>query len=487
MSPILQQAWLIFRKDLRYLGREITVYLGLVFVACWTGLYFNVTYDTVLVMLGAAYLISRLIHGDAPAGTRQFWITRPYRRSSLLAAKLFFVVVVVDLPILFAQWLILAVNHFSFGATWVGLIWEQFLWFFGLSLPLAALAAMNTGMVQFVGSSLAAAGIMIAATWSVRRDLGSMEWIRDSLLLLGLMIASSIVIYLQYKKRNTRGSIFVLACLSGICLPASVFLPWTAAFAIQQRFSPQAFDASKVQVSLDPERVKLAIAMTRMREVQIAVPLVLEGFDSGAKAEGFELSIQASDGRAEPVEVTDVLPKRAEGNRNITVNGKLNREFFDDARNRPITLRGSLYFTVFGNRQSPKVYRDWSNSPVAITDRLRCSAGPYGLICESPFRWPRQSVRIVAWNAGIPVQNAISYSPFPGQLRFFPFAQHGVPFRAPGADTDREPEFLIEIAEPIAYVRREFAISGVRLTDIAVPWRSEKVIRDGKMSFANEY
>src|SRR5690348_3994597 len=92
----MRQALHIFRKDARYLWPEICLILALVTVFGWS----NPDAIELLVFTATAYLIARLIHAEALPGDRQFWITRPYRWQSLLGAKLLFVLVFVNLPIM---------------------------------------------------------------------------------------------------------------------------------------------------------------------------------------------------------------------------------------------------------------------------------------------------------------------------------------------------------------------------------------------------
>src|SRR6266536_3025901 len=105
----MRQALHIFGKDVRYLWREICLVLGLAAIFAWT----NPWWMTILLLAAMSYLIARLIHAEAIPGDRQFWITRPYRWKSLLAAKLLFMLTFVNLPILLAQFGIVAAGGFS--------------------------------------------------------------------------------------------------------------------------------------------------------------------------------------------------------------------------------------------------------------------------------------------------------------------------------------------------------------------------------------
>jgi hypothetical protein len=45
----------------------------------------------------------------------------------------------------------------------------------------------------------------------------------------------------------------------------------------------------------------------------------------------------------------------------------------------------------------------------------------------------------------------------------------------------------VAVTEPVAYIRRDFEIPDVHLQDVALPWRSRRVLRDGKPFVENEY
>jgi hypothetical protein len=491
----MRQAWHIFKKDVRQLRGEAAIYVAAVVVGCLIPNAYSLNIGESLVMLAGAYLIARLVQADALAGNRQFWITRPYRRSSLLSAKLLFILALVDLPICLVQWLILARSHFALASIWQGLGWEQFLWLACESLPMAALAALTPGPVSFACSALVAAlgsvGISVVARGPAH-SLHASEWVRSSIGLMVVLMASAVALYLQYRDRNT-GRNAVAACAIAVAgVFAYVFVPWSLAFAVQQKFSNEGLDVAAWRVALKVSSEQWAIAMSRGRGVQLAVPLAVEGFppDLSVTLEAAEMGLQAENGRSTEANVTDLLRTRHPA---ATVNCELDRDFFDAERNHPVTLRGTLFLTVFGNRRVHHIVGPRRGQPMAVTDRLRCMAMGYGVICDSPFRWPNQLIDVseAGRSSRVPLNYGISYSPFPAELTLFPVEYRMGPPLPRGAEdalpVSRVQDLMIEVMEPVAYVRRDFEVRGVRLTDIALPWRSERVLRGGKTFFENEY
>jgi hypothetical protein len=146
----MQQALHIFRKDARYLRLEIALSVALAFLL--PGLW----------PVAAAFLIARLIHAEAIPGDNQFWITRPYRWTSLLAAKLLSILVFVNLPMFAGQFFKVLSAGFPLHSIWPGLAWSQILLFACLSIPIAAVAAITPGIVPFLFLELLAAVILVA-------------------------------------------------------------------------------------------------------------------------------------------------------------------------------------------------------------------------------------------------------------------------------------------------------------------------------------
>ena len=133
----MKQALHVFKKDIRYLRLEICLILALAAGTVWI---LN-PWAELLLAIGAAYLIARLVHAEAIPGDNQFWVTRPYRWKSLLGAKILFILVFVNLPIFAARLLALIFEGFPLVSSLPGLLWSQLLIFIAASLPVPAKAA----------------------------------------------------------------------------------------------------------------------------------------------------------------------------------------------------------------------------------------------------------------------------------------------------------------------------------------------------------
>src|SRR5579875_4566 len=111
----------IFRKDTRHLWPQIAVVLALTVAYAWTQVLFSPVFTDHLYLInrlasGAEIalpiswwiLTAFLVHQENLLGDRQFWLTRPYRRTELFAAKILFLVAYVEVPLLLANCAILA-------------------------------------------------------------------------------------------------------------------------------------------------------------------------------------------------------------------------------------------------------------------------------------------------------------------------------------------------------------------------------------------
>ena len=157
------QALHIFKKDVRQFWFEIAIVLfvtaAFAFIGARRGSWLDdpganrsVAWSMVQLMLPLAWwiLIARVVYGDILPGDRQFWITRPYRWTSLLGAKLLFIAVFVNLPLLAADVIIIRAYGFAPAEEIQGLVWKQILCTLVFLLPVAAVCAITSGFFQLL-------------------------------------------------------------------------------------------------------------------------------------------------------------------------------------------------------------------------------------------------------------------------------------------------------------------------------------------------
>lgn len=147
--------------------------------------------------------------------------------------------------------------------------------------------------------------------------------------------------------------------------------------------------------------------------------------------------------------------------------------FFHRERGQPVTVRGSIYLTLFGNARSETL--PLSDEPANALDGLQCYTdavkAEWDVYCRSAFRWP---ARLVYAKLGDSSANSftqiVSYSPFPATLSIEPVETRWASAFAFGP-TPTVRDVTIVVEEPLAHFRRDFEARGVPLNEFAFPDR----------------
>lgn len=468
----MRQALHIFKKDVRFLRGEIALVLILTALLLLGN-------NELLVILAGNYAIARLIHAEAIPGHNQFWITRPYRWKSLLGAKVLFILIFVNLPFFVAQCCMIVMQSFSFAESLPGLLWSQILMIFCLSLPVAALASLTSGMIPFLLSEfivVAAVGVSqgllgVRRQWvsflpALQAGPAAIDWVRDSLVGAIIVCLSAFILHSQYKTRRTeQGNRWAIG---GGMAAGVVFLlmPWSLALAVQSELSKQAFDGSSLKVVLDSVAASVfpLPGKTPIVERQVSLPVAVSGVPDGLEMEDDALRITLEGADGETWSSGFVLPnliEAASGHGKTVIDGLLRVDpaFFDRESAHPVTVHAKLYVTLFGNPRSVTI--PIQNPPVNAIDGLQCFAGLFNqLHCKSIFRWPMRRVYARTGEGGVESYvRSVSYSPYPATLGFNPIEEHSFS----GGTTATKA--TITTLEPLSHFEVEREIRGVSLMD----------------------
>jgi len=165
---------------------------------------------TPALVLFWAYLTLRVVQGESLVGDRQWWVTKPYEWSNLLAAKLLFILVFIFVPLFHVQLFLL--QHFEFPILpnlW-GILWMQGSLFFVLCLPSLLLASLTKNLSQallvVLSILLLVAGIAWVGTKMPDSEMeyppAVVEHLQEGLI-LGALIAIPVW---QFARRNRRAS-----------------------------------------------------------------------------------------------------------------------------------------------------------------------------------------------------------------------------------------------------------------------------------------
>ncbi len=482
----MRQALHIFGKDVRSLRLEILLLLVLAATLGWTELHLHAfaVLSELLMILVVNYTIARVIHAEAIPGHNQFWITRPYRWSSLLSAKILFILVFVNLPIFAAQCYMIVSANFSFATHIAGLLWSQLLMIVCVSLPVACIASLTAGLMPF----LLAEFIAVAAAFILDEGLhvrarpsaflpalqtgpDAVSWVRDTLAMVIVICVAAFVLYWQYRTRRTDlGNKYAIG---GAVLAAIVFacMPWPFALTVQQMLSKQTIDRSSMSVGLGSVKNSVFSAPDRAGHrdpYEISLPFLVKRANAGAdqelQADSLYVDIVAANGRTwssgsvAPV-VEDAEPSSDPSETVVAEILHLDPAFFAATRTSPVTVQARFYLTLFGDTESMTI--PIRPEPVNIMDGMQCAAGFFNQLgCASLFRWPRRRVYAKTGDGGVESHiRTLSYSPFPATLGFIPVEQHS--FTGAASST----QATITTKAPISYFDIDARIPGVSLTD----------------------
>jgi hypothetical protein len=477
----IQQAWHIVRKDARHLRREIGLLLALAAVVIWRGSGDAISRgelpDALVTVFVAAvaFTVARLVQSEAIAGQNQFWITRPYRWTSLLLAKILFLAAFIHLPVLLAQATILLVNGFGLTAILPGLLWTQVLILVAISLPAFALASLSAGLVPYIASALLilASGVVVVEIsdgnallrWPSGYYPGSIEWVRIAFPALVAAIAMPFVLYGQYRYRRTGSSRILAATAAIVAVAAFTGIPGRTLFYLQTLTSKQPIH---VQVNVDHRLTHIWFPQTRdlagrpgTPGLTIHIPYTISGMpeDVHAEIEMYDVQLVSANGRTLHMGTgwTSMNKSKLEGTIYPT------RSFVEQAGGAPMTLRVSIYLSLFGNRRDQTIALQ--ETPVDGPDGLRCfETRDDEVICRAPFRWPGRLISVKSsWGSLSSFTHHFSYSPFPANLQLEPIAE-----RSAGPQWSKvkpaKREVTIETEDPLAFVQREIEVSGIYLT-----------------------
>ena len=466
----MKQTIHILKKDIRSLRLEIGMVMAMAMSFGW--MHNRAAYPWwILLVAAATFLIVRVIQAEPIPGDTQFWITRPYNPTSLLSAKLGFIVLFVNLPVGVAQLVVFLREGFPLASNLYGIVWVSLLTIFGLTLPVAALAALCPGLMQFTLSGIllyaAAQGMVLYIRQTAVPD--EVDWIRYSIAALPVSIMAIWTLWSQYRSRRTSSSRAIAVAVVTLGLFAASFVPLGWTMAIQSQMSDAEFASSTFQIELDsvnPPRAPFSMSRQRVR---LDLPLVVRNVpdDVFFNASLFNVTLAGRDGEVwEPPEVYGAQVETF-SERSLDQWVGLPRSIFDAWSGGPVEVRGTFYLTVFGEPQEETFVL--STDPFNLKGGLQCYAydvaSEKSISCRLPFRPPPfvMSVRRQDEELG-DFQRAASYSPFPAGIDMNRIWEGWLLFRKTlysdvvTYDLREGQELTMVVQEPVAHLRRDFRV-----------------------------
>jgi hypothetical protein len=470
----IQQALHIFRKDVREFRLEAAVVVALSALLVLTGVS---TWESIqesgrdplgdtgplsmLLPLAWCLLIARVIHAEALPGDRHFWLTRPYSRPGLLLSKGMFIAAFINVPLLLAQAAILYLDGFPLSSYLGGLVWNQLLITALVLLPAATAAALTRNLAQFLPAAILAAVLILAPFQDAQIQP---RWVGA---LLGIGVAGAIggtILVLQYRRRRAvRHALMTLGAASVVILVYMAF-PRSAAFAVQSTLTGRADKAFMLQLG-PPEAPPPAGATPNRYRQLLRLPIIPGGAAArNIHIDSAEISFRTLSG------VIVRSSSRVVATPTALWHGvSVDRNFYEAAKNSPVTVRAEYVVTLFGNEHEAQVPLD--GSTVMIDGLGQCGTTPnYDrrmILCRSPFH---------AWKSFVSDRVAENYyyrwlsvPPLiihPLGDRRFELTEEAASELAPQA---AERPVTLAVREPIGFFRYRMEAPNVKLSEYAVP------------------
>jgi hypothetical protein len=425
----MKQILHIFAKDSRHFWPEILVSLAITAVFTWTtphgwgqpgglgavagfavlgGLPFLGGSLALIVVVSWWLLIARVVHDESLVGDRQFWLTRPYEWSKLLAAKAVFLLVYLYVPFFIAKLILLKLAGFHPLSYLPGLLLNLLLVTAALVAPLFAIATVTANFARMALAVIAIIVGFIAALViaSVKGAGASMPAFTIPLIpwLCGA------VIVLQYASRRVRLSRLLLIGYPLVSCAISFVVPGEA--LTESKYpAVTAKEAAPIQLAplQDQNHLVTVSSLPVEKLVQVGVPLQFSGVATGhmLTSGNIKVSIEAVNGVhwTSPWQYMP-LERYVPGSQDSSVYFRIKRTVLESFRSMPVTLHLTLAFTDMRAGFSRRVAVQTSDFPVSEFGICAPEIGwdgslqITGITCKSALRQPPFNYVEAMWSNG---------------------------------------------------------------------------------------
>lgn len=420
----MKQIAAIFSKDVRHLRPEISlslallVVLDLVYPDTWrhSGPSAGASFSplalvdigplpdclAVLVPVGWWILTARLIHTERFVGDTQFWLTRPYGWTRLLAAKLLFLICFICMPFLLSQAVLLGEAGFNPLPSTFGMLDNLFAVTCMLVLPLVALSTITSSFGKLVlvllGIFLFFVGEM-AFTPSHSAGIPGPGGLGFPIFVGGCVAA----IVVQFALRNRRlASLLLVGVPVLLCLLGSLPLDRGE---MDRRF-PENNGKFPVRFAYSPDDVrKPGAGETDKGAVEVSVPMKVSGVPDGyvAIGAGTKAAIEAPNGERweSPWKGSGSGEKYPPGITDSTRLFAMPHALYDRLKGKPVRLRFAIAFELAREISSTTVALPQSEFNVAGVGICTTEFGTDGTIsgahCRSAMRHPALTYVTARW------------------------------------------------------------------------------------------
>jgi hypothetical protein len=406
----MSQIFHIFRKDMRHHWPEIVVSLAALVAYVWRTIR-SWEPQTIYSIVGIAgawgprliavllpvswwFLMLRVVQNESLVGDSQFWVTRPYEWKKLLAAKVLFVLLFINVPLLFAGIFLLARAGFSPAPYWLGLLWMQLLLILMPLMPIMALAAVTRNLAQGLLALLVVVLYMIGmivlapVVQSGRLLTHAGDWLLGAVFIVPPVTA----IGLQYAWRSTARARAALgigaALISVIYLVLPLFVHGERKYPLPAPGTQPPFQAALGPL---PKPAKDESEWERKQPVRIQIPIQTWGFpeDSFAQVSAVKLAVEAPDGFQWNSGWQRVSAILIPGTGIWREDFQLDRKTFDRLKSAGVKAHIAVAVRVFHDQNARLMTAGRDEFLVPDVGRCRLDGElSYGLRCISPLVRP---------------------------------------------------------------------------------------------------
>jgi hypothetical protein len=396
----------IFKNDARRLWWAITVVLAwrVLQVFRYPNLDTNMnSADELLQLLPGlwqACLVLLLMRGEPAVGERQFWITRPYSRKSLLGSKAVFVVAFLLVPRLATDAAVLVTQGFHPLEHLQSLAWGQASLAASI-LGVAALAALTRNLAQAIVAALVYTAavnpqIIVDARQRIFNEPTGMFFVDSKVWVLAL--TSVVIIAFQYARRRTvLARAMALSGLTLAILPAYMTPP-EYVIRLQQTVLGLRRACGTCEVRYDPEkRARTPEVFQSPKDFTLAIPIRLTGLarqPGVSLGRSYQMSLDVLGAHGEHWEDRIGFRKRPEDPKVILDDGDrgwvtlvLDGPFLRQIYGSRMTVRGEIALTLERKLPSVTIPLDGETHAVAGLGRCWLPNNPgmsFQMVCQSP-------------------------------------------------------------------------------------------------------
>ena len=417
----------IFQNDVRRLWPELVAIIALLGFMIWfapnlwlpwdqlgTVARIVSSYLPLLLAFAWCFLIVRVIQGDKLVGDRQFWVTRPYGWQSLLAAKLFLIVLVFNLPMLISDSILLSRAGFRPTEYILGLMWKQLLLTIVLALPAMVLATLTASFAQAVLAALVLCVVaipltLVSAVLPYTSGLYALDWIRTCLELLVVVFACLAILLWQYSRRERAIGLRLLAAGVALLAVVHIAMPWSAIISSEYAHSESSPGFSSLRLNYDPDPA----LYVHQREspgvpgsVRLQIPIRVSGLPEGyvVSADAVKVGIETTDHLTWHSRWQDsgIIMLSPSDNHHGYVNFTVSDWLFEWAKSGPVKLHLTLALALLKEHDATAVATD---QPFRVPGVGICALSGHmqnsSIFCRSPLRQPYQYSNNIDWTESL--------------------------------------------------------------------------------------